>query len=63
VVSLPYWPPYCGAEGTDQAAGTVEVCNRDPHPLSERHANDESGFEWWGFQSYPRSTWVQTKEE
>jgi hypothetical protein len=55
---MPYWPPMCGALYEAPVAGEPVVCDRDPHPLSERHQHSETGFEWWGFMSYPRSPWV-----
>ncbi len=61
-MSRPYWPPFCGAEVTAPDAGLV-VCSEDVHPLSERHRDAETGFQWWTHQSYPRSPRVQSKED
>lgn len=50
------WPPYCGEEypGPD---GSRVTCGRDPHDDTTRHRHQETGFEWWTFQTktYPRT--------
>lgn len=49
------WPPFCGAEYPGAVAGLPVICGRDVHPLTVRHRHDATGFQWWGFASYPRT--------
>jgi hypothetical protein len=51
------WRPFCGQEyggggGLSafrrHVAGDPIVCDKNPHPASEKHKNYELGFEWWG---------------
>jgi len=51
----PPWQPYCGAEFHGPVAGRPVICDRERHPDGQMHRNSESGFEWWGFMSYPRT--------
>jgi hypothetical protein len=52
------WGPYCGAEYRGPVAGEPVICDRETHSEAERHKHLETGFEWWGFMSYPRTPWV-----
>lgn len=55
-------PPYCGAEYPGPVAGEPVICDREVHPLSERHRHGVTGFEWWGFMSYPRTPWCPPED-
>jgi hypothetical protein len=49
------WSPYCGAEYLGPDPAHPVVCDAETHLSTVMHRNSESGFEWWGFMSYPRS--------
>lgn len=49
------WPPFCGQEFRGPVAGRPVVCDLERHPGDVMHRDSETGFQWWGFASYPRT--------
>jgi hypothetical protein len=49
------WPPYCGAEYRGKVAGHPVICDLEAHAKSVMHRASDTGFQWWGFASYPRT--------
>ena len=41
------WLAFCGIVYDGVVAGDPVICTRDVHPVTEKHRNDTTGFEWW----------------
>jgi hypothetical protein len=49
-----HWPPFCGQEFRG-VAGRPVICDSERHPAGVMHRDSETGYQWWGFTSYPRT--------
>ena len=57
------WQPYCGAEFHGPVAGKPVICDLEAHEASVMHRTSETGYQWWGFMSYPRTRPVPSADE